>query len=991
MLNWRAQLGLVIGLLWLRFYPFHVILFACGTIVSVIGYIAISVKLFLAQASTSFKSSRRFRFTRHSQWEREIEKFDRATSNVNSHIVDSEKISVLLSELLDIIINEFITAWFSKISSSTLFEKDVKIEISHVLKDIAQRLQHIDYGKLITLELLPLFNSHFIAYTEAQKLVYNDTFDGSDTDVSAEILSHFNNGDLHVGVTRDQVDKMEINMQEKTYLRGRIKKLLSRSLSDGEKSNELVVLFVTEILACTILDNIFNLLTDPDFLNLQLIRVIGDNLKRRNQVKELRSALEEHTLSSVSNEKDMPLSATGDIANTIQESFLEDDTNDKTVIQLDHESVECSKADRLVALLKSSTQLKPFQQYLESKHKLYLLKFWEKIEESKPPLLDSFQDWGALSLTKKDCLEIKESYFDNGLIDIGGANLDKFKALTANGSVGDTLNLPDCKGILIKLQGRIFQELFAEYFYNFLSAGVAKNHVEKVDEGGAVVDQIEDKLATIMSDPKYDVLESFSVGSQNEKFGSELYEKLSPLNRTDRYSKLFEDDEEYSEDEDDSDELDTDSDSVIMKESCESMELAGPGNLNLAEEKIPALEKEIENLNQQLIYLEPLLRKAQLTNDQSKLKLLLKSKNGVQKDIALKELQKQQYIVQESDNSLFGKSKVSILSIVHQNDKTREFVLYIIEVQKFSTEDPNVVKAGWVVARRYSQFHRLHGYLKRRYPKVSSLSFPQKSILVLKFQQKNITESRRHQLEAYLKALIEIPEVCSDMAFRSFLSSENFHLGKHQRFDEPRKLSALFGYRWYLSSSSNRNTTSGQYSTTPPTTDGSEFYKNRREMEVELRQFDEKPTSKPLFIKPICDLVITVFNLHWLKGRALVVILQQFFGTAVENKVYDVIRSNLNESNISSWLTTLRELLFPNGKFKLEPAVRSKQQQLQTRQEAKQLFDTFMTETCSKIVGSENTANAATTIFLMLQVSQLNKDLLFHCFDVILDELTKHK
>lgn len=162
-------------------------------------------------------------------------------------------------------------------------------------------------------------------------------------------------------------------------------------------------------------------------------------------------------------------------------------------------------------------------------------------------------------------------------------------------------------------------------------------------------------------------------------------------------------------------------------------------------------------------------------------------------------------------------------------------------------------------------------------------------------------------------------------------------------------------------------------------------------MEVELRQFDEKPTSKPLFIKPICDLVITVFNLHWLKGRALVVILQQFFGTAVENKVYDVIRSNLNESNISSWLTTLRELLFPNGKFKLEPAVRSKQQQLQTRQEAKQLFDTFMTETCSKIVGSENTANAATTIFLMLQVSQLNKDLLFHCFDVILDELTKHK
>lgn len=46
-----------------------------------------------------------------------------------------------------------------------------------------------------------------------------------------------------------------------------------------------------------------------------------------------------------------------------------------------------------------------------------------------------------------------------------------------------------------------------------------------------------------------------------------------------------------------------------------------------------------------------------------------------------------------------------------------------------------------------------------------------------------------------------------------------------------------------------------------------------------------------------------------------------------------------------------------------------------------------MTETWSKIFGSENTTNAAITLFHMLQVNQLNKHLMFQIFDEILDEL----
>ena len=59
---------------------------------------------------------------------------------------------------------------------------------------------------------------------------------------------------------------------------------------------------------------------------------------------------------------------------------------------------------------------------------------------------------------------------------------------------------------------------------------------------------------------------------------------------------------------------------------------------------------------------------------------------------------------------------------------------------------------------------------------------------------------------------------------------------------------------------------------------------NLRDMESELKQFDEAASARTPFVKPICDLLISVFKLHkkLVKRRALVVILQQMLGTTVE-------------------------------------------------------------------------------------------------------------
>lgn len=86
--------------------------------------------------------------------------------------------------------------------------------------------------------------------------------------------------------------------------------------------------------------------------------------------------------------------------------------------------------------------------------------------------------------------------------------------------------------------------------------------------------------------------------------------------------------------------------------SDDEIRQAAPGDLGLAE-AISALTFDIEKLSTQEAVIDSLYRKAELTNNTVELRILRKSKASLQREIKRKELQRQQYIVQESDNSLY--------------------------------------------------------------------------------------------------------------------------------------------------------------------------------------------------------------------------------------------------------------------------------------------------------------------------------------------------
>jgi sorting nexin-25 len=220
---------------------------------------------------------------------------------------------------------------------------------------------------------------------------------------------------------------------------------------------------------------------------------------------------------------------------------------------------------------------------------------------------------------------------------------------------------------------------------------------------------------------------------------------------------LFGDEERFLEDEID----ESHADQRITEE--DEIHEAAPGDLGLAE-AIDALTSDIERLVTQESIVDSLTSKAELTNNAAELRILRKSKSSLEREIHRKELQRQQYIVQESDNSLYGRATVFIQSImVGTEPDGKEFAmceysdafeatlltsrLDVIEVRRRAGDQ--MPAAAWVVSRRYSEFHDLNKRLRSKFPQVRNLEFPRRQMM-LKLQ-KDFLQKRRVGLEKYIR------------------------------------------------------------------------------------------------------------------------------------------------------------------------------------------------------------------------------------------------
>ncbi|KAJ5138057.1 hypothetical protein N7476_007877 [Penicillium atrosanguineum] len=461
---------------------------------------------------------------------------------------------------------------------------------------------------------------------------------------------------------------------------------------------------------------------------------------------------------------------------------------------------------------------------------------------------------------------------------------------------------------------------------------------------------------------------------------------------------LFPDQKQYSED-------DYEEPVGEEKDPADEVHEAAPGDLGLTE-AIEVLTTDIDKLNSQDSVLEALTRKAELTNNTAELRILRKSKASIEREIHRKEMQRQQYIIQESDNSLYGRSTVRIKSIAvgKEEDDGREFAIYVVEVRRNAGEQ--MPAASWVVARRYSEFHELHQKLRLSYPSVRHLEFPRRRV-VMKLQ-KEFLQKRRIALEAYLEKLLHLPEVCRSRDLRAFLSQRailprndtNTRNSESESKDLVTRIynSVADGMDDFLGnfgvldqlSTAGQNLISAATQQTGPVAAqdpvlATEDAVTTAEAEAELNAFEDRELEP--FIKPICDLFLEAFELNrgnnWLRGRAVVVVLHQLLGGTIERKVRDGARSLIQDDSLLRFLALARDSLWPGGVLrKFTP--RSGPERFKSRAEATVVLATLIPDLAGSVVGRANAQAAARRIFATLNNQPLNTHLVFTILDEII-------
>lgn len=422
-------------------------------------------------------------------------------------------------------------------------------------------------------------------------------------------------------------------------------------------------------------------------------------------------------------------------------------------------------------------------------------------------------------------------------------------------------------------------------------------------------------------------------------------------------------------------------------EDIDEVHEAAPGDLGLAE-AITALTCDIERLVTQEAVVESLLRKAELTNNTAELRILRKSKASLQRELRRKELQRQQYAVQESDNSLYGRSTIKIASIqVGREDDGKEFALYVIEVSR--NAGAKMPAAAWMVARRYSEFLELHQRLRTCYASVRNLDFPRRR-MVMKLQSEFLRK-RRIALEKYLRELLVLPDVCRSRDLRAFLSQSVINPQGQDLLDREDKKDMIT--RLYDSVTDGMEDILGsipvldqlslagqnliaaattQLNTMPPNVsdDGG---LNAAEAEAELNAFEGKELEP--FVKPICDIFLEVFELNrgknWLRGRAVVVVLHQLLGGTIEKKVRDNVKTLVQEDAILRYIALLRDSMWPGGRQSTIKTPRTPAEKSRTRTEASLMLATLVPDVAGSVVGRLNAQAASRRIFATFNNTRL--------------------
>lgn len=187
-------------------------------------------------------------------------------------------VSSNLNDIMILIVRDFVLSWYKDISSSPSFPTAVSTTLHAAIQQLLQRAATIDVPSLLVKRILPKVTSHIEQFRQSEVALRGAGLERHLTqseELDMLLASRYvGKGEkLHPAV--DNLSSTFTKQNEEMHLRGIVDRILPHILPENEARSKVLKTVVREVVACTVLYPIMDMVTDPDFWNRTIEQVVS--------------------------------------------------------------------------------------------------------------------------------------------------------------------------------------------------------------------------------------------------------------------------------------------------------------------------------------------------------------------------------------------------------------------------------------------------------------------------------------------------------------------------------------------------------------------------------------------------------------------------------------------------------------------------------------------------------------------------------------------
>jgi len=195
---------------------------------------------------------------------------------------ESPVVSAALNDILVMIIRDFVLTWYKELSSSPSFPMAASSVLHASLETLRNRAAGIDISDLVVKRILPKVTAHIEQFRHSEVALRGAGLERRLTQSEElDLLLASRYASKGVGKLHPAIENLSTTFTKQTeemHLRQLVERALPFVLPDKEARSKALMIVVREIVTCTVLYPVMDMVSDPDFWNRAIDQVVRANI-----------------------------------------------------------------------------------------------------------------------------------------------------------------------------------------------------------------------------------------------------------------------------------------------------------------------------------------------------------------------------------------------------------------------------------------------------------------------------------------------------------------------------------------------------------------------------------------------------------------------------------------------------------------------------------------------------------------------------------------